>query len=42
MSSPAAIPEGKREACKTYMVQTKLLVALASTFLLHQRASSQY
>ena len=33
MSSPAAISEGKREACKTYIDQTKLLVALASTFL---------
>jgi len=34
MSTPAAaIPEGKKEACRTYIEQTKLLVALASTFL---------
>ena len=29
----ATVPEGKKEACKTYIEQTKLLVALASVFL---------
>lgn len=31
--SGGEIPEGKKEACKTYLEQTKLLVALASAFL---------
>jgi hypothetical protein len=30
---PPAVPEGKKEACKTYVEQTKLLVTLASAFL---------
>jgi hypothetical protein len=30
---PPAIPEGKKEATKTYLEQTKLLVTLASAFL---------
>jgi len=33
MSSVATVPEGKKEACKTYIEQTKLLVTLASAFL---------
>ena len=32
MCNPA-IPEGKKEACKTYIEQTKLLVTLSSAFL---------
>jgi len=30
---PVVVPEGKKEACKTYLEQTKLLVTLASAFL---------
>jgi hypothetical protein len=33
MNNETSIPEGKKEACKTYIEQTKLLVALASAFL---------
>src|SRR3954463_794881 len=33
MSSQPTVPEGRKEACKTYLEQTKLLVALASAFL---------
>jgi len=33
-SSRPAAPEGKKEACKTYIEQTKLLVTLASAFLI--------
>jgi hypothetical protein len=33
MSTVIPIPEGKKEACKTYLEQTKLLVTLASAFL---------
>lgn len=33
MITPAVVSEGKKEACKTYLEQTKLLVTLASAFL---------
>ena len=33
MSALPTIPDGKKEACKTYLEQTKLLVTLASAFL---------
>jgi hypothetical protein len=33
MIAAGPISEGKREACKTYLEQTKLLVTLASAFL---------
>jgi len=33
MSAVKVIPEGRKEACKTYLEQTKLLVTLASAFL---------
>jgi hypothetical protein len=33
MSATGPISEGKKEACKTYLEQTKLLVTLASAFL---------
>lgn len=33
MSSVVLVPEGRKEACKTYLEQTKLLVTLASAFL---------
>jgi hypothetical protein len=33
MNTDATVSEGKKEACKTYLEQTKLLVTLASAFL---------
>jgi hypothetical protein len=33
MSTPLPATDGKKEACKTYVEQTKLLVTLASAFL---------
>ena len=33
MTPHGAISDGKKEACKTYLEQTKLLVTLASAFL---------
>lgn len=33
MSTLPLVPDGKKEACKTYLEQTKLLVTLASAFL---------
>ena|ERR1043166_1113696 len=33
MTDDAAVPDNKKEACKTYVEQTKLLVTLASAFL---------
>jgi hypothetical protein len=33
MSSALTVLDGKKEACKTYIEQTKLLVTLASAFL---------
>ena len=33
MTDNNPIPEGRKEACKTYIEQTKLLVTLASAFL---------
>jgi len=33
MTDPQALEEGKKEAIKTYIEQTKLLVALSSAFL---------
>ncbi len=33
MNTTAPISEGKKEACKTYLEQTKLLVTLASAFV---------
>lgn len=34
MTQPPTALDGKKEACKTYLEQTKLLVTLASAFLL--------
>lgn len=34
MSAMLPIAEGRKEACKTYLEQTKLLVTLASAFLI--------
>lgn len=33
MNNPATASDGQKEACKTYIEQTKLLVTLASAFL---------
>jgi hypothetical protein len=33
MNQSPNVPEGRKEACKTYLEQTKLLVTLASAFL---------
>ncbi|HBB89136.1 MAG TPA: hypothetical protein DC047_16135 [Blastocatellia bacterium] len=33
MSASITVSDGKKEACKTYLEQTKLLVTLASAFL---------
>lgn len=39
MSGEGTVPEGKKEACKTYVEQTKLLVTLASAFIVAPAAA---